>query len=84
MAQLFSLGVRATRFEFMNNQQDPFNDGRMMSGRFRIKNENFTFELWGKRPATPDEIEELFDFWMANEGRNMNLKNKIIQKAWNS
>ena len=67
----------------MNDQQDPFNDGRMLSGRVRDKDENFVFELWGKRPATPDEIQRFYDFWLANEGRHMNRKNKTIQKAWN-
>ena len=62
---------------------DPFKDGRMLSGRVRDKDENFTFQLWGRRLATPDEIQQAYDFWLIQQGQKMNRVNKTIDVAWN-
>lgn len=55
----------------------------MLSGRVRDKNENFTFELWGFRPASEDELQQAYDFWFLHEGGRMKRKNRRIQIAWN-
>jgi len=67
----------------MNDQQDPFNEGRIISGRVRDQRENFTFTLWGRRPASRAELEQAHHFWLIHEGAGRDRQNLRIDVPWN-
>jgi hypothetical protein len=63
-------------------ETDPFNTGRILSGRVHVKDENFTFSLWGYREASRNELMLHYRSWLATQRKNCSLKNKRIDIAW--
>lgn len=51
------------------SERDPFNTGRILSGRVHVKDINFTFSIWGYRTISSDEALDLYESWKRLGGR---------------
>ncbi|MBK1832410.1 hypothetical protein JIN77_16875 [Verrucomicrobiaceae bacterium R5-34] len=67
----------------MKQERDPFNQGRIMSGRLIDKDINFTFTVWGHRVAPPGVVELAYRHWRGSQRKNVSLKGKRVDVQWN-
>lgn len=63
--------------------EDFLREGRMMSGRLIDRELNFTFTLWGYRPAPPAYIDWAYRQWRRQQRKNARLRNLRVDIHWN-
>jgi len=64
-------------------EHDPFNQGRIMSGRLIDKELNFIFTVWGYRPAPPQVVDFCYRHWRSQQRKNVELRNRRVNLQWN-